>query len=294
MPTIRASGTTISYLDTGAPAGRPDAQTILFGHGLLFSGWVFHPQIAALRRHYRCVAIDWRGQGDSPATPSGYDMDTLTGDAVALIRALGVAPVHWVGLSMGGFVGQRLAARHGELVRSLALLDTSAGPERRDLAAKSRMLALAQLLIGIRPLLGTLRPLLFGPAFLADPAAEATLDEWAARLQRSGRTALRKATLGVADRAPVDTEITEITAPTLVVVGADDATTPLTEAQRIAGLVDGARLEVVADCGHTSPLEQPEAITDLLAEFLGTSAGHAVPPSAETPLKGETNSGHTP
>ncbi|MBW1598055.1 alpha/beta fold hydrolase [Streptomyces sp. JJ38] len=294
MPTIKSSGTTISYLDTGAPAGRPEAQTILFGHGLLFSGWVFHPQIAALRRRYRCVAIDWRGQGDTPATPGGYDMDTLTDDAVALIRALGVAPVHWVGLSMGGFVGQRLAARHGELVRSLTLLDTSAGPERRWLAGKSKMLALAQLLVGIRPLLGTLRPLLFGPAFLADPAGKATLDAWAARLQRSGRTALRKATLGVANRAPVDTEITGITVPTLVVVGADDEATPLTEAQRIAELVDGARLEVVADCGHTSPLEQPEVITNLLAEFLAASAGHAVPPPAEPLPKGEPSADHTP
>jgi 3-oxoadipate enol-lactonase len=68
MPTISVNGATIAYSDTGAPDGRPDAPTIVFGHGLLFSGWVFHPQIAVMREQYRCVTIDWRGQGDTPAT----------------------------------------------------------------------------------------------------------------------------------------------------------------------------------------------------------------------------------
>jgi 3-oxoadipate enol-lactonase len=80
---------------------------------LLFSGWMFHPQIAVLKSQYRCVAIVWRSQGDSAATNDGYDMDTLTDDAVALIESLGVAPIHYVGLSVGGFVGQRIAARLG-------------------------------------------------------------------------------------------------------------------------------------------------------------------------------------
>ncbi|MEV5834479.1 alpha/beta hydrolase [Nocardia sp. NPDC052112] len=97
--------------DTEAPAGRPAAATVVFGHGLLFGGWMFQPQIEVLCEHYRCVTIDWRGQGASPATTRDYDMDTRTGDAVALIRRLEVAPVHWVGLSMGGFVGLRIAAR---------------------------------------------------------------------------------------------------------------------------------------------------------------------------------------
>jgi pimeloyl-ACP methyl ester carboxylesterase len=91
--------------DTGPPGDRPEAATVLFGHGLLFSAWMFHHQIAALRAQFRCVAIGWRGQGESSASNGGYDMDTLTADALALIGLLGVAPVHDVGLSMGGFVG---------------------------------------------------------------------------------------------------------------------------------------------------------------------------------------------
>ncbi len=190
MPTINVRGTVIGYTDTGAPDGLPDAAAIVFGHGLLFSGWMFRPQIAALRDRYRCVSIDWRGQGDTPAAPGGFDMDSLTSDAVALIAELGLAPVHWVGLSMGGFVGQRLAARHGELLRSLTLLDTSAEAEEPGRARERRRLALFQLFFGMKPILGKVKPLLFSPAFLADPASDEVIGEWAARLGRSRRTAL--------------------------------------------------------------------------------------------------------
>ena len=78
MPTFRRGHTTIAYTDTGAPAGREDAPVVLFAHGLLFSGWMFHPQIARLRDRYRCVTIDFRGQGNSPRALGGYDMDTLS------------------------------------------------------------------------------------------------------------------------------------------------------------------------------------------------------------------------
>jgi pimeloyl-ACP methyl ester carboxylesterase len=268
MPTISVNGTTIAYSDTGTPDGRPDAPAIVFGHGLLFSGWVFHPQIAVLRDQYRCVTIDWRGQGDTPASADGYDMDTLTGDALALIRELDLAPVHWVGLSMGGFVGLRIAARHGELVRSLTLLDTSAEPENPGKSGEYRLLASVQRLIGIKPLLGKVKPAMFGPAFLADPRSKPLIDEWVSQLSRNNRAGTRKAVLAVVDRKPVDDEIAKIKAPTLVVVGADDVSTPPEKAERIAGLVPAARLEIVPECGHTSPLEQPETITELLVTFL--------------------------
>ncbi len=108
MPTFERGTAVIHYTDTGAPDRHPHAATLFFGHGLLFGGWMFRAQIAALRDRYRCIAIDWLGQADSAATAGGYDMNTLTEDASASIGMLGIAPVHYVGLSMGGFVGQRL------------------------------------------------------------------------------------------------------------------------------------------------------------------------------------------
>ena len=252
MPTMNVRGTVVGYTDTGAPDGVPDAPAIVFGHGLLFSGWMFHPQVEALRDRYRCVTIDWRGQGDTPPTRDGYDMDSLTGDATGLIAELGIAPVHWVGLSMGGFVGQRIAARHGELLRSLTLLDTSADAEEPAKAREHRMLATVYLLFGVKPVLGQVKPLLFGSAFLADPASQALIAEWLRRLRGSSRTGIRKAVLGVGNRAPIIDEIGRIDAPTLLVTGADDKSTPPERAERIAARIPGARLQIVPDCGHSS------------------------------------------
>lgn len=268
MPTIAVPGTVVAYRDTGVPAGLPEAPAVVFGHGLLFGGWMFRAQVAALSDRYRCVTIDWRGQGESPAARDGYDMDTLTEDAVALITRLGIAPVHWVGLSMGGFVGQRLAARHGNLLRSLTLLDTSADAEEPAKARARRRLALFQLLFGIGPVLGAVKPLLFGPGFLADPGSDELISEWRARLGETRRAAVRKAVLGVAGRAPVAAELGRITVPTLVVVGSDDRATPPEHSRRIAAGIPGARLRVVPNCGHSSTLEQPDAVGSLLSEFI--------------------------
>ncbi|MFI1917977.1 alpha/beta fold hydrolase [Nocardia sp. NPDC020380] len=268
MPIIQLNAAPIAYSDTGIPPGQPDAPTIVFGHGLLFGGWMFGPQIAALREQYRCVTIDWRGQGETPRSPGGYDMDTLTADAAALIRALGLAPVHWVGLSMGGFIGQRLAARHGELLRSLTLLDTSAGQEDPAKVAEYKRLALALRLLGFRAIQRLVEPHMFGPVFRADPAARPIIRIWSARLRRADRVALRRAVLGVADRAAVVDEISAITVPTLIAVGTDDQATPPPRAREIADRIPAARLEFIEDCGHTSTLEKPAVVTGLLADFL--------------------------
>lgn len=264
-----AGGARIAWTDTGAPPDRPAAPTVVFGHGLLFGGWMFRHQIAALRARYRCVTLDWRGQGDTPATRSGYDMDTLTGDAVDLLRALGAGPVHWVGLSMGGFVGLRLAARRPHLLRSLVLLGSSADAEDPARVGEYRALATVHGLVGIGPIAGRVAAHLFGRTFLAGTDARPVVAEWRRRLARADRAGIRRAVLGVTDRAAVTSELGAIAAPTLVVVGAEDTATPLACAERIAGRVPGSRLEVLDRTGHTSTLERPAAVTASLARFLG-------------------------
>jgi pimeloyl-ACP methyl ester carboxylesterase len=272
MPTFTRDGAHIHYTDTGTPKGRSDARTVFFGHGLLFSGWMFHPQITALQDEYRCVAIDWRGQGQSAATKDGYDMDTLADDAVALIESLGVAPVHYVGLSMGGFIGQRIAARRPELVRTLALLDTSAGPEDPDKVKRYKQLGRIYRVTGITALRKAVLPIMFGPAFLADKSRKPIIDEWERRLKSSPRSGVTKAVMGVANRLPIEDEISRIVAPTLVIVGADDVATPPGKSQLITERIPGARLAQIPDCGHTSTLEQADSVTRLLRALLTQNA----------------------
>jgi pimeloyl-ACP methyl ester carboxylesterase len=214
------------------------------------------------------VAVDWRGQGATPRARDGYDMDTLAGDAAAIIASLGVGAVHYVGLSMGGFVGMRLGARHPELIKSLTLVDTSADPEEPAAALQDKFLALLFRAAGLGPVRRPVEKIMFGPAFLGDPRSAAVIDEWMSQVAKLDRAGVRQAVLGVANRTGVLDELAKISAPTLVVVGEHDKPTPVAKARRIQAGIAGSRLEIVPDCGHSSTIEQPDALTRLISAFL--------------------------
>ena len=268
MPLAHVNGADVHYTDTGAPADRPDAPVVVFGHGLLFSGWMFTHQVEALKDDYRCVTIDWRSQGHSPAARDGHDMDTLTLDLVALLDELGLGAVHYVGLSMGGYVGMRFAARYPDRVLSLVLLDTDAGPEDPDVAPRYRKLANVYRLVGPGPIRKQIVPIMFGPTFRDDPAGQVVIDEWVAMLKKNSKAGMRRAVLGITDRLPVADEIVGIRARTLVAVGADDVANVPAKSEEIAAAIDGAKLEIVPDAGHSSTVEQPEVMTRLIREHL--------------------------
>jgi pimeloyl-ACP methyl ester carboxylesterase len=123
MPIVEANGVKIYYQETGS-----GEETLVFSHGLLWSHHMFRAQVEYFKSKYRIIAYDHRGQGQSEyRTP--FDMDTLAEDAAALIKSLCDGPVHFAGLSMGGFIGMRLGARYPELIKSLILLETSANAE---------------------------------------------------------------------------------------------------------------------------------------------------------------------
>jgi pimeloyl-ACP methyl ester carboxylesterase len=260
MPTTPANGIDLNYEQSGSgPA------TIVFAHGLLMDLHLFDAQRAALSDRYRCIAYDHRGQGGS--SPDGpFDMDTLTEDAVDLIRATGSEPCHFVGLSMGGFVGMRLAARYPDLVRSLVLLNTSARGEPFHRQLRFRAMQAFVRLFGPGPLVGQILPLMFGRSFRVDPGNAMLLERWRHHLKSLPRRIVGPVG-GVLARAPVLDELAAIRCPTLVVVGDEDQTTPPAEAQRIAAGVRGARLVILPRCGHSSAVEAADQINRLLGEF---------------------------
>lgn len=261
MPTIRVNGATLYYEETGA-----GPETLVFTHGLLMNGRMFDAQVAALSDRYRCVTFDFRGQGQSEVTRDGYDMDALTLDAAALIEALGYAPCHFAGLSMGGFVGMRLAARHPHLLRSLILLDTSAEPEPN--AVRYRLFEVMARVLGVSAVVDRVMPLLFGQTFLSDPTRATERVQWRTRIAANDRRGAMRAAEGVITRRPVTGEITAITHPTLIVVGDQDVATVPQRAQRIQALIPGSRLMVIPDAGHSSTIEAPEAVTAAIEAFL--------------------------
>src|SRR5258708_11034735 len=168
MPRLQVNGADLHYEEQGA-----GPETVVFAHGLLWSGRMFDRQVAALAGRYRCVTFDFRGQGGSEVTGGGYDMDSLTADAAALIAALRCAPCHFVGLSMGGFVGMRLAIRHPELLRSLVLIETTADPEPRENLGRYRLLTFVARWLSLRLVADPVMRIMFGRKFLADPTRSA-------------------------------------------------------------------------------------------------------------------------
>ena len=268
MPTIHVNGANLWYEEHGAG---PEA--VVFAHGLLWSGQMFDAQVAALADRFRCVAFDFRGQGRSEVTADGYDMDTLSDDAAALIDALGCAPCHFVGLSMGGFIGMRLAARRPELVRSLVLMETSADPEPAENAPRYRLLGrVVRVLgkLGMRLVMGRVMRIMFGRTFLEDPARDAERRLWRERGMDNHRLGVTRALQGVIERKPVYAELGKIAVPTLVMVGDEDVATVPAKAERLHAAIAGSRLVVIPGAGHISSVEQPELVNAALEGFLAS------------------------
>lgn len=267
MPEIQLAGARLHYADTGAP--RDGAGTIVFAHGLLWSGEMFAAQVAALGDRYRCVSFDFRGQGRSEVTAGGYDMDTLADDAAALIERLGCAPCHFAGLSMGGFVALRLAIRRPELLSSLILLETTADPEPAENVPRYRLLNFVARWFGMRLVAGRVMPIMFGEKFLTDPARAAERSEWRRRLLANHRVGVSRAVAGVIEREGVIDEIDRIRLPTLIVVGDQDVATVPEKSERMQARIAGSRLVVVPGAGHSSTVEEPAAVNAAIERFLG-------------------------
>jgi 3-oxoadipate enol-lactonase len=262
MPSVRVNDTTLHYEDTGGE-GR---ETLVFSHGLLLDLRMFDHQAEHFGSRYRVVRYDHRGQGRSarPRTRS-IDLETLYADAVALIEGLQLAPCHFAGLSMGGFVALRLMARRPDLLRSAILLDTSAEPEANP--AAYRKLNLVARWLGPRPVAGRVLPIMFGRTFLADPQRAAERALWRERLLQLDRSIWR-AVNGVIERAGAVDELSTNTVPALVVVGEEDLATPPVLAERLHAALPGSRLVRIPGCGHSSTIEAPETVNRAIEDFL--------------------------
>ncbi|MGM0556648.1 MAG: alpha/beta fold hydrolase [Myxococcota bacterium] len=263
MPKLEIDRGAIHFEESGA-----GDETIVFSHGLLWSTRLYDPQIAAFSSDYRCLAYDHRGQGQSdvPAGPL-VDMETLYLDAVRLIEARDAGPCHFVGLSMGGFVGLRLAARRPDLLRSLILLDTAADPEPRSNIPKYRKLNAVARYLGIQLVSGQVMPIMFGESFLNDPNRAGERDKWRAELE-GNRRSIYKAVNGVIYRPSVEREASRIDLPTLVLWGEEDNAISRDRCEALADLIDDAEFVTIPEAGHSSTIENPAAVNREISAFL--------------------------
>ena len=264
MPKITINQVEYHYTDTLS-----GNETIVFSHGLLWSGRMFYKQMAFLKDSYRVITYDHRGQGQTQATQSGYDMDTLADDAAALITAL--CPnqkIHFAGLSMGGFVAMRLAARRPELLKSVILMETSADAEPQENVGKYRTLNTVVKWLGTWAVVGKVMPIMFGQKFLNDPIRKTERVEWENQMKLCKAPGITKAVAGVIDRQPIYDELSKITLPTLIMVGTQDVATVPAKAERIHAQIKGSQMVYIEGGGHTSSIEEPEQVNAAIADFL--------------------------
>jgi 3-oxoadipate enol-lactonase len=257
MPLVNVHETRLHVEDSGPGTIR---ETVVFSHGLLWSTELFRPQIEALAGRYRVVAWDHRGQGRSDEDDRrSIGMELVTFDALDL------GPVHFVGLSMGGFVGMRIAARWPERLRSLTLLNTSAGPEPRKNVPKYTLLNNVARSMGLGLVAGSVMPIMFGRTTMT---SRATLrDSWRERLA-GNRRSIWRAVNGVIEREGVEHLLPKIQIPTLVVAGAEDVATTPDKARAIHERIAGSKLVVVPAAGHSSTIEAPEVVTRAIEAFV--------------------------
>ena len=123
MPTVTVDDIEVNYALSG-PKGAP---VVTFSHSLSANLAMWNPQAAHLEAEYRVLRYDTRGHGGTSAPKGAYTLSQLANDAVGLLRALDIERTHFVGLSMGGMIGQTLALEHPEVLQTLTLADTSSG-----------------------------------------------------------------------------------------------------------------------------------------------------------------------
>ncbi len=263
MAEIQLSGTKLFYIKEGK-----GEETILFSHGLLWSHKMFKAQIDFLKMNYTVIAYDHRGQGQSEVSPGEYDIDLLTEDALEFIEKVAMKPVHFLGLSMGGFVGMRLAARYPETIKSLILLETSANPEPVENLPKYKFLNAIVKWLGVIPTVGKkVMKIMFAESWLKKAENQEAYKYWLKEL-RSNKKSVCKSVDAVIYRKGVEEEIRNIKCPTMVIVGDEDVATKPEKAKFIQMSIPNAELHILPGAGHSSSIEKPDEINRLLKDWL--------------------------
>jgi 3-oxoadipate enol-lactonase / 4-carboxymuconolactone decarboxylase len=270
MPHIAANGVRLFYDITGSD----DAPPILFSNSLGTSLEMWDEVVRGLAPYYQCIRYDTRGHGRSEVAPSPASIGDLAADAAALLAALGISSAHIAGLSIGGMTAQALAVSHPEKVRTLSLLATTSylppASMWEERARQVREGGTAVLVDGVMERWFTSGFRAASPekvnrvkvAFLKTPAEGYAI------------------CCGAIRDMDLRGQIGGIRAPTLILAGADDPATPPSMSEEIKARIPHAELKVLSPAAHLLSVEQPDAVTHNILDFLARNGGvpvsHAV------------------
>jgi 3-oxoadipate enol-lactonase len=257
---ITVNGISVNYTLEG-PASGP---VITTSNSLASNLSMWDPQVPALASRYRILRYDTRGHGGTDAPPGPYSLEELTEDVHALLQALGIARTHFIGLSMGGMIGQIMALKYPHMLQSVVLCDTM-----------SRVPSEAKPMWDERIHTAETRGM--------EPLIEPTIARWFTAPFREGRPdVIEKVRTMIRTTPPrgyagcchaiaalnLTERLKEIALPTLIVVGEDDPGTPVAASRVIHEQIKGSELVILKSAAHLSNLEQPEAFNQALTAFL--------------------------
>ena len=259
-----ASSPVLHYSVREPRSGKAPRHTVVLSHALGCDLTMWDSLANELSADCRVIAYDHRGHGSSDAPDALYTMADLADDAARMLRELDTGPVVWVGLSMGGMVGQELALRHPSLVRALVLANTTSGyPEAAQAVWEQRIDTVRA--SGIESIADAVMGRYFHDAFRARKAGTV------ARYRRRLVTTAAVGCVGCCNAVgKVDTasRLGQIAVPTLVIAGELDQGTPVAMAEALVAGIPEARLEVLQDASHLSAAEQPEAFAASVVGFV--------------------------
>ncbi len=260
------AGHRIFYTTVGA-----SGPWVVLSHSLACDHTMWAPQIERLAATHRVLAFDTRGHGASDPWASPFTLEDLAADALAVMDAAGIAQAHFVGLSMGGMIGQTLALSHPERIASLVLANTSSrrapGAQalwngRIELVRREGMEAIVQ---------PTLQRWFTAPFVTARPALMARVAQLIRRTSVAGYSGCAQAisTLDITD------QLGAVRCPVLVIAGRDDPSTTVLMHEDIHEAIQGSQLLILDQAAHLSNLEQEERFNHALTQFLAAAPAQA-------------------
>jgi 3-oxoadipate enol-lactonase len=260
MATARIDDIQLAYDDVGmGPA-------LVLIHGYPFNRSLWTEQTEALTGRYHVVTPDLRGFGESDSSEGPATMDRMAQDVAKLMDHLGIDEAVIAGLSMGGYVALAFIKQFASRVRALVLADTRAhadteeGKQTRFQQAEK---AVAEGMAGIAD--GMLPKLLTPETVSKRPELVRRVRDMMLKTKPQGAAS---ALLGMAEREDQSEFISTIRVPTMIVVGREDAITPVADSEMMKSKIAPSHLVVIENAGHVSNVEQPEAFNLALLKFL--------------------------
>jgi 3-oxoadipate enol-lactonase len=255
---ITANGIDIHYRIEG------NGPWITLSHSLACNLDMWAPQIAPLSRHYKVLRYDIRGHGQSSASSGEYTLDQLADDVKALLDSLGIQRTHWVGLSLGGMIGQTFALKYPAVFQSMVLADTTSrrAPDAAKLWGERISIARER---GMAPLVDSTLARWFTESY------RNTHKEVVGRIADAIRATPVAGYIGCCQaiaKIDVTGRLKDIRCPTLVIVGEQDQGTPPAMAREIHENLPGSELQPIPSAAHLSNVEQAEVFNDAVLGFL--------------------------